>query len=131
MDGPQILDPAAISPTQLPEKFTVLLNGNFMVFDKHVNSPHSSGEGNESLSFIEIGFGDNRKGFAGMHRFELSRNVEGGDGDEKEGEVRLWYSSLSCNPTVNKLPFPSWIFGFHTFYAQCLFRDGIAEILRN
>jgi hypothetical protein len=43
--------------------------------------------------------------------------------------VELRYSSISCNPTKNQLPFPGWVFGFHTFYAQSLFRDGIREVL--
>jgi hypothetical protein len=135
MDGPQILDPNDISRTQLPEKFTVLLSGNFMVLDSYLRAKgEQRGEG-EMPSFIEIGFGDNRTGFAGMHRFEVSRDMksvkEEGQEDSGEGEVKLWYSSISCNPTENKLPFPGWVFNFHEFYAQSLFRDGIAGVLRN
>lgn len=96
-----------------------------MVLDKHVNTPSSKIEEKSSPSFIEIGFGNDRKQFAGLHRFEVSR-----DGEE-EGSVELWYSSVSCNPTVNKLPFPRSGFGFHNFYAQCLFRDGVREVLTN
>ena len=133
MDGPQLLDPNDISRSKIPEKFTVLLNGNFMVLDSYLRNGEE-GEG-EMPSFIEIGFGDNRKGFAGMHRFEVLRDVKSmkEEGQEAGGEegVQLWYSSISCNPTENKLPFPGWVFNFHEFYAQCLFRDGVAGVLRN
>jgi hypothetical protein len=105
-----------------------------VVLDHHLNPPSPLGEEGQSPSFIEIGFGDNRKGFAGMHRFEVSRvsNLSKAGGEEGEdGAVELWYSSISCNPTVNKLPFPGWVFSFHKFYAQCLFKDGVVEVLRN
>ncbi|PMD24636.1 hypothetical protein NA56DRAFT_677644 [Hyaloscypha hepaticicola] len=121
MDGPQIVDPLDLSREKLPEKGTVLLGGNFMVLDKYV-------KGGDWI-------GDNRKGFAGLHRFEVERIRDGErggvqDGEEEEGGVQLWYSSISCHPTRNKLPLPAWMFGFHEFYAQCLFRDGVAEVLR-
>jgi hypothetical protein len=132
MDGTQIVDPLDLSREKLPEKGTVLLGDNFMVLDKYVK-----GEGEEQgQSFVEIGFGDNRKGFAGLHRFEVERIRDGEregeeDGEEEKGGVQLWYSSISCHPTRNKLPFPAWVFRFHEFYAQCLFRDGVAEVLKN
>ena len=78
-------------------------------------------------SFLEIGFGDNRKQFAGMHRFEVSHDTN--SAGKRTGGATVCFSSLSCNPTVNKVPFPMWMFDFHTFYAQCLFRDGIREVL--
>jgi hypothetical protein len=143
MDGRQILSPGGIEREKLPEKGTVLLGGNFMVLDLHVKG-EGEGEADEGVSFVEIGFGDDRKNFAGMHRFEVLRLPDSTDGkvakegveDEREGEearggVQLWYSSISCNPKENKLPFPKWVFGFHEFYAQCLFRDGVREVLGN
>ncbi len=68
-----------------------------------------------------------------MHRFEVSRVSKSTEDDsgKEDGTVELCYSSMSCNPTKNGLPFPEFLFGFHKFYAQCLFRDGVAEVLRN
>jgi hypothetical protein len=130
MNGPEILSPADISRTKLPEKFTVLLGGNFIVLDKHLTMSPSSSEKEIGQSFIEVGFGDNRRQFAGLHRFEVTRDVSLKREDGKdEGAIELCYSSISCNPTVNRLPFPLWVFGFHTFYAQSLFRDGVREVL--
>lgn len=43
----------------------------------------------------------------------------------------ICYSRLSCNPTVNKSPFPKLIAGFHEFYAQVLFRDGIGGVWKS
>jgi hypothetical protein len=62
-----------------------------------------------------------------MHRFEVSRSRDD-DGKEDRGVV-VSFSSLSCNPTVNKIPFLKWLFEFHKFYAQCFFSDGIRELL--
>lgn len=129
----QILSPGGIERERLPGKGTVLLGGCFLVLDARV-----SGKGEEGESFIEIGFGDDRRGFSGMHRFEVSR-LANEDSDEAEDwtdtgrkekeDVQLWCSSISCNPRENKLPFPKWAFGFHQFYAQCLFRDGVRGVL--
>jgi hypothetical protein len=145
MNGKQILSPSAIEREKLPEKGTVLLGGNFMVLDAQLKGRGKEDEGWEGEggeSFVEVGFGDDRMGFAGMHRFEVLRLSDSTDGKGEEvggenggegkegGGVQLWYSSVSCNPRENKLPFPKWVFGFHEFYAQCLFRDGVREVLR-
>lgn len=73
-----------------------------------------------SPSCVEIGYGDDRKRFSGMHSFEL---IHEGDG------AIIWYSSVSCNPSINQRPFPDWLFAFHRWYARSLFRDGIAAVL--
>ena len=94
-----------------------------------------AGEG-EGLSYIDVGFGDDRSGFAGLHRFEVmrerdARDVKAGNESEEEKEgVTVWYSSFSCNPLVNKTLSPPLLFEFHKFYAKTLFRDGIREVLR-
>ncbi len=83
-------------------------------------------------SYIDVAFGDDRKTFAGCHRFEVLHRFEKGDEEEEEDEggVEIVYSHLSCNPTVKEATFPKMIFDFHKFYAMQLFRDGIAEVLR-
>ncbi|ATZ54171.1 hypothetical protein BCIN_10g01900 [Botrytis cinerea B05.10] len=113
--GP-ILELESLSDKTLPPKGSLLFGGNFMVLftktdgDTRRNSP----------SCVEIGYGDDRKQFSGMHSFELIH--------ERDGAI-IWYSSVSCNPTVNKRPFPDWVFTFHRWYARTLFRDGVAAIL--
>lgn len=100
-----------------------------MILDYHIIKQEKHTASNTQViitpSFLEVGFGDNRKQFAGLHRFEVSRDINHG----REG-VTVSFSSLSCNPTLNQIPFPKWAFCFHEFYAQCLFRDGIREVLR-
>ena len=76
-------------------------------------------------SYIDIGFGDDKKAFAGFHRFEIIRD----EIDKEEEGVTIWYSSMSCNPSVNRQVFPRVLFIFHRLYAMCLFRDGIARVL--
>jgi hypothetical protein len=100
-----------------------------MIIDHHVNKlgPSLAPQSTATPSFLEVGFGDNRKQFAGLHRFEVLR-----DAPEKEGDgVTICFSSLSCNPTVDTIPFSTWVFDFHKLYAQSLFRDGIREVLRD
>jgi len=130
MDGPKIQSPGEIERERLPEKGTVMLGGNFMVLDKFIRTEKEEEKEDRGPSFVEIGFGDDRKGFAGFHRFEVERRRElMGKEVGEEGEVRLWYSSISCHPRENKLPLPGWLYHFHDFYAQSLFRDGVREVL--
>jgi len=100
-----------------------------MILDYYIKSSPSSPDA--TPSFVEIGYGSDRRGFAGMHRYEVFRQPEG---EKEEGGVRIGYSSISCNPMVDKAIFP-WcntklVWDFHNLYALCLFRDGIREVLR-
>ena len=127
-EGAMIAEPSELSRTKIPPRYTPLFGENFMVLDVGLRSeriPEMESREENDQSFVEVGFGDNRKGFAGLHRFELVHD----DGVEGQG-VTICYSCISCNPTVDKLPFPKFIFNFHEFYAMCLFRDGIAEVLK-
>ncbi|RAL60744.1 hypothetical protein DID88_009849 [Monilinia fructigena] len=91
--GP-LLELESISSSVLPPKHSHLFAGNFMVlFAKTENNRLEN-----SPSCVEIGYGDDRKQFSGMHSFEL---IHKGDG------AIIWYSSVSCNPSVNKRPFPA------------------------
>lgn len=101
-----------------------------MVLDLHFRAADSPSPEKKSGSFVQIAFGDDRKTFSGMHHFEVSRQVEEECGEEG---VVLSYSGLACNPTVDMRIFP-WVNGelmwsFHKFYALCLFRDGVREVL--
>ncbi|KAF5873547.1 uncharacterized protein Bfra_005010 [Botrytis fragariae] len=113
--GP-ILELESLSDKTLPPKYSPLFGGNFMVlFTKTENI-----KPRDCPSCVEIGYGDDRKQFSGMHSFELIHERDG---------ATIWYSSVSCNPTINKRPFPDWAFAFHRWYARTLFRDGIAAVL--
>jgi hypothetical protein len=79
-------------------------------------------------SYIDIGFGDNLKGFAGFHRFEVTRTTD--EGDTGGGGATICYSAIACNPSVNKSPGPAFTYVFHSFYALTLFREGIAGVLQ-
>jgi len=120
-NGPTLSSLGDFSSTELPPRHTLLFGGSFIVLDHQITPPSKNNPDNTPPSFLEIGFGDNRMQFAGLHRFEVTRSRDGG--------ATICFSSFSCNPTVNKAPFPKWILRFHLFYAQCLFRDGIREVL--
>jgi hypothetical protein len=125
MDGPVMTSPGELDRTKLPEKGTVLFGGNFFVLDVHLKQQDEM-EG----SFVDVAFGDNRKRFSGLHRFEVTRDVsEDGKEEGDVGAVRVEYSSISCNPSENKRVFPNWVWVFHKWYAMVLFRDGIREVL--
>ena len=63
-----------------------------------------------------------------MHRFHVTRDEE--SADDQDSGVTICYSSVCCNPTINKSLGPKFMFKLYTFYALCLFRDGVAEVLR-
>ncbi|KAG4439023.1 hypothetical protein IFR05_005487 [Cadophora sp. M221] len=127
--GPLLPSPNDLSKTKLPEKYSKLFHGNFMVLDVKIRDqdPKNLDEkSEESLeSYVDIAFGDDRKGFAGFHRLEVSRDEESG-----EGGTTLCYSSIACNPSVKKFPMPRILFSFHRWYGMCLFRDGVEMVLR-
>ncbi|KAM3076131.1 hypothetical protein ACMFMF_005471 [Clarireedia jacksonii] len=117
--GPKIQH---LSTDTLPPIHSLLFGGNFIVLDTSVSIKEERRPA--AQAFVEIGYGHDRKHFVGMHRFEVCRDNMNGD----EGVI-IWYSSISCDPSVNKPVFPSWFFEFHKFYAFNLFRDGIAAVL--
>lgn len=91
---------------------------------KHINNNLEC----PSISYVDIGFGSNERNFSGVHRFEIARHPVMQQG--KEQEVKITFSSMSCNPSSNKPPFPKVIFWFHCWYAMCLFRDGVKRVIR-
>lgn len=130
----------ALSKMKLPDKGTVLFGGNFMVLDTHLASPLSQkddlngsyvdiGSNDPVISYVDIGFGDNRRSFAGLHRFEVQHHTTKEEGEEEEEKVTIWFSSMSCNPSVDRPPFPKWVFKFHLWYSMCLFKDGIEGMI--
>ncbi|PVH77616.1 hypothetical protein DL98DRAFT_463419 [Cadophora sp. DSE1049] len=129
-DSLSLSSPNDLSKTKLPEKYSKLFHGNFMALDVSIRDQgtealSNSTSENVTTSFVDIAFGDDRRGFAGLHRLEVSRNE-----DAEQGGVTLCYSSVSCNPTRNVLPFPGLVFAFHRWYGMCLFRDGVEMVLR-
>jgi len=124
-NGPIMNSPSELDRMKLPGKGTVLFGGNFYVLDVHLKQTSQ-----ENDSFVDVAFGDNRKGFCGLHRFQVTRDISE-DWKEWEGvgAVNIEYSSISCNPSENKTVFSNWVCLFHKWYAMVLFRDGIREVL--
>jgi len=139
-----------LSKTKLLPKGTLLFGGNFLILDIHI-SPNSVISASKSLpelapasvfepsrlvsnkledpniSYIDVGFGSNERDFSGVHRFEVKRHPAAQE--ERKEEVTICFSSMSCNPSSNKPPFPNAIFKFHCWYAMSLFRDGIEGVI--
>ncbi|OCL13602.1 hypothetical protein AOQ84DRAFT_359619 [Glonium stellatum] len=124
-----------LSGTTLPTKHSMLFGGNFMVLDINLKpraSPvdYLASAAPNVVSYIEIGFGDDRKSFAGFHRFEVTHNTKMAADKGGDAGVVTSYSTSCCNLSRNQAPFPQFVFTFHKLYALGLFRDGITEVLR-
>ena len=120
--GPEILFPSELSRRNLPRPSSLLFRGHFLVLDVYLklrNQEEEISSSKDGHSHIDIGFGDDRKHFAGMHRFEVRHNEEGAEG--QNGDVAISFSSISCNPTVDKALGSKLVFTLHKFYALCLF----------
>lgn len=131
MDGPMLKSPSQLQRQKLPEKGMALIEGNFFVLDVHIKQ---TTPGNNS--FVDVAYGDDKKDFSGFHRFEVTRtdkDTEKGNNRETTSQMRdkvtISFSSVSCNPSKNTIPFPAWALGLHKWYAMELFRDGIREVL--
>jgi len=127
-DGSWLSSPNDLSKTKLPEKYSKLFHGNFMVLDVKIRDQNQSipdGTPDKSPeSYVDVAFGDDRRGFAGFHRLEISR-----DDKSNNTGATLCYSSMACNPSVNQFPLPEFMFSFHRWYGMCLFRDGVGMVL--
>jgi hypothetical protein len=97
------------------------MNANFIVLDHYLRNEDSSESGEGENSYIDIAFGNDRGGFAGLHRFEVVRS-------EVKDDVTVCYSGMCCNPSVNELALPRIVMIFHEFYAERLFWDGVRGV---
>jgi hypothetical protein len=111
----------------LPLK-SLLFQDTFIVLDSRstpVPASLPSGQG-QFPSYIDIGFGSDRRSFAGFHRLEVSHEQPAKEGGEY---ARISLSTITCNPINNVPGFPRMFQSFHTWYAEQLFRDGVREVL--
>lgn len=72
-------------------------------------------------------FGKNRGEFAGCHRFSIKRLDAKFRTQREPAQFKIQLECIVCNPTVNKPIGISFLGGFHTIYANMLFRDAVAE----
>lgn len=121
--------PLRLSRSSLPHKYSRIAGGNFMLLDQS-NTPVSSSEKPELAtgSFVDFAFGDSRGTFSGCHRFEVLRTE--GVGEKVDGEIKVIFSSIACNPTNEEHKYAGWLHAFHVLYARVLFWDGMREVLK-
>jgi hypothetical protein len=78
----------------------MLFGGNFMILDINLNpcrdDPMDVSLDSVMGSHVDFAFGDDRKSFAGFHRFEVTREI-----DEADGEERV---SRATHPPMNGPP---------------------------
>ncbi|KAF5643666.1 uncharacterized protein FTJAE_3083 [Fusarium tjaetaba] len=113
------------SCTELPDvslpAVNTILYGVFQVLETEIGIKVAP---NRTESHIDFGFGSDTDVFAGVHRFVVVRTKE----EKSEETVQIHYESMTCNPVQNKPLRPRFLFKFHEFYADLLFRDAISEI---
>lgn len=126
------LSVSELSTKSLPTVHTRLFDSNFVILDKHIRNVE-----NEDISYVEVAYGSDQTSFAGFHRFEVIHNDDkleeraGASGRGNVGlntDIKLSYSSLSCNPITNRPAAPHWVAVFHKFYGMRLFRDGVIKV---
>lgn len=111
----------------LPPLHTVLFGG-FQVGHIEIHQPsNDSGSGSNTESCVDLIYGSDKSQFSGVHRFSVIRGA--GTKSKEENQVCVRYSSISCNPTVNK-SLPSILFEFHRIYGNLLYREGVSEVMR-
>lgn len=111
-----------------PQSDSPILASSPKAHEEDSQSYTDIGYGDPVISYVDVAFGSDRQNFSGMHRFEIRHHLAKEEG--REDELTICYSSMSCNPSINKPPFPRWVFWFHCWYGMCLFRDGIEAVIR-
>lgn len=123
----------ALTEARLPSLHSTLF-GAFQLIDRHLGpSSHLSKLSCSEESYIDFGFGSDKKSFSGVHRFSVRREAvpdsKTGQRSDSGNAVRITHSSLACNPSQNKPFKPGVFFTLHKFYAILLFREGVAQVL--
>ncbi|KAK5315896.1 hypothetical protein LTR70_006538 [Exophiala xenobiotica] len=131
-----------ISREKLPQLGTVYF-GAFRVADKLLqerhNLKHRDGKGHgmtpeddgidiqDRESYIDFVFGSDEGMLRGVHRFSVLHGLC--QADESSQDVIIRFSHTSCNPGKNE-PLNRVLAALHLAYATLLFRDGVAEVLK-
>lgn len=98
----------------------------------------------EGVSYVDFGFGDNKGTFSGINRFAVESeqgkarrsdaagedtNMHAGTRKDATRTVRLSFSAVACNPSVNEMTISNWILAAHKIYVKFLFREAVARVL--
>lgn len=133
-----------LSRESVPQKYSLLF-GAFQVVDSSfppASSPTGSTVSDEArlqkkeptpdpnTSYIDFAFGSDDGYLAGVHRFIISRERK--DGRDKEmGLVTVEFAHTGHKPRTKEPLGSGLLQDLHMFYAMVLFREGVAEILKD
>lgn len=135
--------PASKLRENLPPLHHILI-GAFQVLDSHVEGTAenhqlapTSQSTPEALSHVDFGFGENKGTFSGINRFAVvsesgstaTSDDTGVDVDKGGRTVRLTFSAVACNPSVNEMTISRWILEAHKIYVMFLFREAVGRVL--
>jgi hypothetical protein len=109
---------------------------DFAVIDKHIQT-HSD----PAPSYIDYGFGSDRRVFSGSQRFVVTRHerIRNMEEDEKagllqtekeDGYVELSIECFRCNPLVDRDSWAEYAPWLHYWYAKCLWAEAVRRLLR-
>ncbi|KAF2116942.1 hypothetical protein BDV96DRAFT_39104 [Lophiotrema nucula] len=120
----QIWSASDLHQLKLPPLHSILF-GAFQVLEVHIEESHTGAEApRQTNSYIDFGYHPTT-GFAGFHRFSISRDLS-----DKDGAVTIEFADLVCNPTANQPIKLALLMGFHKVYAKLLFREAVAKTLK-
>lgn len=105
----------------------------------------SRGGSSARYSYVDFGFGNNKGTFSGVNRFAVVSEPDpfaasdatrpitaqhGVSGPLEAGRrVRLMFSAVACNPSVNEMTISGWILAVHKVYVLFLFREAVSRVL--
>ena len=82
-----------------------------------------------NFSYIDFAFGSDDGYLAGVHRFRISREENGGE--KGMGLVTIEFAHSGHKPRTKEPLGTGLIQDLHMFYSMVLFREGVAEILKD
>jgi len=110
-----------------------------MFFDFALVNKHIQTSSDSSPSFVDYGFGSDRRIFAGSQRFAVSRKVRVPDQDvngkveqavKEEEYVELYVECFRCNPVVDRDSWAEYAPWLHYWYARFLWAEAVRAVLR-
>lgn len=105
-----------------------------MLFDFALVSKHIRTTSGLPPSYVDYGFGSDKRNFAGSHRFVVNRKDEGHGKDANDktegGSVELYVEGFCCNPMVNRGSWVEYMPWIHYWYGTLLWAEAVRAVLR-
>lgn len=102
---------------------------------KHAAAPGSAVQDSDldhgtDESYVDFVYGSDDGIWRGVHRFSVLRGRSEGNDHNHDEEVVVRHSGAICDPRKDKHKFNGFLKSFHLIYATLLFREGVAELMK-